>query len=75
MEPAEIVLRLGGAAAAARTLGQKRTTVAMWVTKGRLPYRHALKVAAALGVDVKEVWPAVVARKTGSQPAEQERAA
>lgn len=58
MEAAEIVARLGGVVKAAERLGQKRTTVSMWLHKRRLPVRHVRAVARALDVSIEDVWPA-----------------
>lgn len=58
MKVTDIIDRLGGAATAAQTLGQNRTTVCMWRVNGRLPPRHVPAVAAALGVPADAVWPA-----------------
>lgn len=60
MKVTDIINHLGGAATAAQTLGQNRTTVCMWRAKGRLPPRHVPAVAAALGVPAEAVWPATI---------------
>ncbi len=57
MDVTEIVQKLGGATSAARRLGEKRSTVSMWLVTGRLPLHHVPKVAKALDVPASEIWP------------------
>jgi len=59
MQVSEIIARLGGAAAAAKQLGLKRTTVTMWGARGQVPPRHVPAVARALNVPPETIWPAL----------------
>lgn len=59
-----VIEQLGGPSEAAKKLGLKRTTVAMWRNRAAVPPRHALRVAEALKVD-----PATVLRASEAEGA------
>lgn len=65
MKVAEIIEALGGSALAMERLGVKRTTLAMWRKRGRVPPRRVPAVARALGVAAEIVWPELATPPAG----------
>lgn len=63
----KVISDLGGQAAVAEAIGTKRSTVSMWVTRGKIPLRFCPQFCELTGKPLHEVRPDVF---TAPEPVE-----
>ncbi len=73
MHLSTIVQNLGGQSSAATRIGVKRTTLAMWLNKGRVPATRIRQVCKATGLTPEQIRPDLFSDDAAAEMTEQVR--